>query len=50
MAADAIAPKVARASAGMVLYVQDRQHCELTSSAEQNPRYDTKCEYIFNDL
>ena len=54
--ADALDPKVARASAGMVLAVYDRQHVllfqNLISSTwvNPNPRYDSKCEYIFYNL
>ena len=50
MPTDALAPKVARASAGMVLSVYDRQyvgllHCEFgLLLLKKSERYDTKCE------
>ena len=57
MPADALATKVARASAGMVLtYSIYKQHvgfvlCEfLLSFVEQNQRYDMEWEYIFCNL
>ena len=57
MPADALAPKVDRAPAGMVLSVYDRQHVALlhplwiqSSFVEDIPSYDTKCEFIFNNL
>ena len=48
MPADALAPKVTRASAGMVLAVQDRTLycCPRVTWIKAYPRYNLKCEYI----
>ena len=55
--ADALAPKVTSASAGMALVVKDRQHilssCSILISStwvNQNPRYVSRCEYIFDNF
>ena len=55
MPTDALAPKVARVSAGMVLTVGQTTRIvvpELISCTwtKSNPRYDSKCVYTFYDL
>ena len=51
MHADAIVPNVANASAGMV-FAEYLVVSDLISSTwiKPNPRYDSKCEYIFDNL
>ena len=49
--ADALAPKVNRASASMILAVQDKQHTLLFQTwVKPIPRYDSKRYYIFCNL
>ena len=56
MPADALAPKVASASTGMVSYwvckTDNIVIPKLISYiwVKPNPRYDSKCEYIFYDI